>query len=356
VHNNKPYSTKACLPTILLLTLLLAPFIAQTCSAQPTQLQQDKAISFLSDVIQLDVNHYKITETINQYDVNKISLTYTLEPKSSLAFGESYTLNTEFNNRLFTSFSVQPDSGALVYKQPRQDRFNETLGILLRYQTWLNDPQVGEMADKLRQVGFEQSIFQASGNLSLRIQLYSDVGEYHFNNYINGVEYSGVSITQGRSGSIFFTDNRVSQKIGNTTIDISEDQAIAIAQEYFKSNPPRGTPGSKEITNLNITGVKSVTLKSSPIINYTLYPYYVVEFDVVDQSNQQSCGVNVSANDGEIWGSYSSYTSTNTVPVPVNTSSYHILVIVIITVLCCAAVIIGVYSSRLRFNVHPDTV
>jgi hypothetical protein len=258
VQNSKPINASASLFAILLLTLLFAMLALQTCSAQPTPPAEDKTLSFIRDVIQIDVNQYKITPTGDQSGVEKASLTVTLEPKTPSVSRGNYTIYIEFNSGFFTYFSITPDAGPLIYKQPRQDRFNETLGIIERYQTWLNDPQVGEMALLLRQVGSEKNVFQASGNLSLNIRLYADVGEYRFSNYISGVEYSGLCISQSQGGSILFTDNRGSQKIGNTTISISEDQAVAIAQEYFKTYPPRGGPGSKEITNLNRRDVKLI--------------------------------------------------------------------------------------------------
>lgn len=308
MQNNKKSAGK-CLPILLLLFLLLTPLLAQTIgAAQSTQSEQDKALSFLRDVIQLDINHYELTLTTDNMNVDTLYLAYKLEPKGILSFEKSQTLTFQFYNCSLTSFGVQPGFG-LVFTQPRPDRFNETLGILERYQNWLNDPQVGEMVGLLQQVGSERNVFQVSGNLSLRILGYSNTAEYHFSNYINGVEYNGIRITQSSTGAIFFTDTRASQPIGDTTINISEDQAIAIAQNYVAAHPFRGTTGdSKEITDLKITGVKAVVLKSSLKVNHTLYPYYEVQFNVEKTRSSviDSCGVNVGAKDGDIWSSYSS--------------------------------------------------
>jgi hypothetical protein len=343
------------LPSVLVVFLLLSPLLTQSCSAQSTTHEQEKAISFLKDVIQLDMDHYKLTLTGDSINIDTLRLTYKIEPKAFLSLEKSQTLDFQFYNGSLISFDVQPDSDCLVFTQPRPSRFNATLDILERYQIWLNDPQVGEMAALLQQVGSEQSTFHVIGNLSLRIQLYSNTGEYRFSNYINGVEYSGVSISQSVRGSIFFSDNRASQPIGNTTIGISEDQAKAIALEYAYTNPFRGSKqDSKEITNLDIKGVKAVGLKSSPRLNNALYPYYDVQLDIAvgASSDLQGCGVIIGANDGEIWSSYSHSTSTNSLP----GGDYTFVIIVIVGVLVCAAIVIGVYESRLRFNVRPDTI
>lgn len=288
-------------------------------------------------------------------NIETLYLTYSLEPKTFLSLEKTQTLNFQFYNGSLTSFGVLRPGSGLVFTQPRPDRFNETLCILERYQNWLDDSQVGEMAALLRQVGSEQSTFQTSGNMSLKIQGYSNNAEYRFSNYLNGVEYSGIWITQSSTGAIFFTDTRASQPIGDTTIEISEDQAIAIAQNYVAAHPFRANTGnSKEITNLNIKGIKAVVLKSGIGVNHTLYPFYDVQFNVEGPQSLAlgSYGINVGAQDGEIWSSYGSFSSTNIMPF----GNYGVIVILIVTVLVCAAVVIGVYKSRLRFNVRPDTV
>jgi hypothetical protein len=321
------------------------------------QAQEDKAMSFLRDVIQLDVDHYKFTQTYNQTSGNTTYLYYKVEPKSISALWESCTMNVEYyNDDILTGLSIKPGSDCIVYTRARPDRFNETLGILQRYETWLSDPQVGEMAGLLRQVGSEQNILQASGNLSVRIQHYSDIAEYRFSNYFNGVEYTKVGIAEGSStGTVFFSDNRATQKIGNTTIGVSQDQAIAIAENYVRDKPVIGTvPDASVITDLNVMGITAIHLKSMERTNNSLYPYYDVEFSIQQPSSgQQGYGVNVGANDGEVWGAYS-YSSSIGTSIPF--SIWNIVVILLVAVLVSAAVIIGVYESRLRFNVDPDTV
>lgn len=307
-------ATGKILTSVLVVFLLVSPLLAQTCNAQSTKPEQEKAISFLKEVIQLDVDHYKLTLTDDNMNIDTLRLTYKIEPKAFLSLEKSQTLNFQFYNGSLISFDVQPGSDCLVFVQPRPDRFNAALDILERYQIWLNDPQVDEMATLLQQVGSEHSTFQVSGNLSLRIQLYSNTGEYRFSNYINGVEYSGIWITQSSTGAIFFTDNRASQPIGDTTIGISEEQAKTIAENYVATHPFRGTTqNSREVTNLSTLGVKAVFLKSTVGDNaHVLYPYYEVQFNIEADSVLDGCGVNVGANDGEVWNAYSYSSSTGT--------------------------------------------
>ena len=357
MYNNKLNAASKLLPIVLLLFLLLMPLLIQTCTAQPTQAQQDKALSFLRDVIQLDVDHYKFTLTYNSTNtrLNTLYLAYKVEPKT-FAFWESYTMNFQFQNDTLIGFDVQPSGNSLVYTRTRPDRFSEVLGILERYQTWSNDSQVGGFVSLMHQVGSERSLLQASGNLSLRIQMYSDHAEYDFSNYINGVEYTNIIIGEGnRTGSVGFSDNRASLAIGNTTIGVSQDQAVAIAQNYVNAHPVRGTvPNNNGITDLNVTGIKGVHLKSMRKDNNTLYPYYDVEFNVQQPSSgQQGYGVNVGANDGEVWGAYSYSSSTNSGVTIVPAFSLIILLAIVAAVVVVVAVLI---ARRKTTKIEPTVV
>jgi hypothetical protein len=354
VLNKKPIAEAAFLVAFTVF-LLLAPLVAQTCSAQPTQTQQDKAMSFLRDVIQLDVDHYKFTLDYNNTDhlLNIIYFEYKVEPKT-LAFWKSYKMIFEFRNDTLTGFSVPGDGNNLAYTRSHTDRFNEVIGILERYQTWNNDSQVGDFINLMNQVGSERSLLQASGNISLTIQMYSDEAEYRFSNYINGVEYTSIIIGEGnRTGRVGFSDNRASLKIGNTTIGVSQDQAVAIAQNYVNSHPVRGTvPNSNGITDLTVTGIKGVYLKSQQKENDTLYPYYDVEFNVQQSSSGQlGYSVNVGANDGEVWGGFSYSSSTNSTIVPAFS-----LIILLVIVAAVIVVVVVLITRRKPVRTAPPVI
>jgi len=115
------------LPSVLVVFLLLSPLLTQSCSAQSTTHEQEKAISFLKDVIQLDMDHYKLTLTGDSMNIDTLRLTYKIEPKAFLSLEKSQTLDFQFYNGSLISFDVQPDSDCLVFTQPRPSRFNATL-------------------------------------------------------------------------------------------------------------------------------------------------------------------------------------------------------------------------------------
>ena len=120
------------------------------------------------------------------------------------------------------------------------------------------------------------------------------------------------------SGDVFFDDYRVWQKIGNTSINITQDQAIRIAEDAAKGysyNHNFGNGTIVPISNLNVTGVYRTSLSSALRDDSTLYPLYNVELNVTGlPSKSVGIGVFVWANDGTIQSVYQYIYPTNGPP------------------------------------------
>ncbi len=308
---------------LMFVVLVSVSLIAQTPKVQASTIASnlgDKALSFLSNVIQLDLSKYKVTLYENESNGNH--LFYKLYPNdaSALFSSSSETLAIfNFYNGTLGSFDLSPGTEGLKFKQAFTDRFNVTLGIVQRFETWANDSWVKGMEDLMSKVGSEKNVLEVCGNESLRITVLSDgFGEYTFSNYLNDVEYTGVSISMGSSSSsdVFFTDSRVFETIGNTTITVTRQQAINIAEEYVKNYSllhSFGNGTSITVSNLNVTGISSADLQTNPgypsmesIENSTLFPYWDVRVNVSNMPAKglQGVGVVISANDGTVASSY----------------------------------------------------
>ena len=295
------------IPILLCFILLALPFSNQTCSGQTTPRLQNEALLFLTDVIGVDMSNYKVTLFDNSSSQGHNYLFYTLKPEMSM-FDVNGNVGFNFYNDSLGSCSFSPGTIDQPYLHPRTDRFNDTLAIMQRYYEWSNDTQVQQMIDLMQKVGSERNLLEVSGNLSLRISISPSLAHYRFSNYLNGVEYTGVTVSMGNSsGDVFFNDYRVWQKIGNTSINITQDQAILIAkdtvQEYsYDHNFGNGT--TTHISNLNVTGVYQTSLSSS-LRGSTLYPLYNIELNVTGlPSKSVGIGVFIWANDGTIQSVY----------------------------------------------------
>ena len=129
------------------------------------------------------------------------------------------------------------------------------------------------MANLLQKVGSEKNATEVSGNLTLRI-LVTRYTNYDFYNTFNDAYYTGLSIFRS-STNLDLTDSRVSEKIGDTNINISKEQAINIAENAVKNYSYSATLGNQTkifVSNLNVTGVFRATLQTAIRENSTLYP------------------------------------------------------------------------------------
>jgi hypothetical protein len=290
--------------TILCILLLVLPLASQPPSAQATPRLQDKAFRFLTDVIGVDMSNYKISYA-NGLIPETDSLIYKLDPAKLSNFAVAGNVVFRFHDDSLISCSFSPGTINQPYLHPQSDRFNQTLAIMQQYYAWTNDTQVQQMIDLMKKVGSEKDSFEISGNLSFGISITQSGANYQFSNYLNGVDYSGVTVGIGNStGDVYFEDTRVWEKIGDTSINITQDQASGIAQDYLKGYTLKygyGNGTILPISNLNVTGVYGTHLHSLVRDNVTLYPLYSVLLNVTGLPTKTvGVGVSVWANDGTI--------------------------------------------------------
>jgi hypothetical protein len=304
------------LTVLLCILLLVLPLAILPSITQATPRLQDKAFRFLTDVIGVDMSSYKISYANGNIPPDN-TLSYTLEPAKEIVFsGRSGYVSFSFYNDSLTSCSFIPGTISQPYLHPNSDRFNQTLVIMQAYSSWINDSLGQQMIDLLKKAGSEKDLFVVSGNLSLRISIWQSLVQYRFSSYLNGVEYSGVAVGfENSNGGVFFDDYRVWQKIGDTTVNITQDQAIRIAQDALKGYTLKYSFGNGTIlpiSNLDVTGVYGTRLLSNVMGNSTLYPLYAVELNVTGLPTKSvGVGVSVRANDGAIQSIHQLYIPTN---------------------------------------------
>jgi hypothetical protein len=146
----------------ILILLISVPFafaqMPKTQAAAPNLGLQEKALSLLGDVIQLDLAKYTVTLDEQYSESEHLSYKLDLANPGWLYYSAYHTTaNFQFYNGVLGSCSLNPGYDDWVYLHPEQDRFTATLGIVERYQTWTNDSQVQEMANLLRNVGSEKN-------------------------------------------------------------------------------------------------------------------------------------------------------------------------------------------------------
>lgn len=292
---------------VFLLLFLVVVQIPRTEASTITS--EEKAVSFLSNVIGLDMSRYTASVTRhNGQSADEEYITYRLESFLTSQVDANFFF---FQGKL-GSCNLNPSFGQMLYSKTNSDPFNTTLNMVERYQSWLNDSQVQEMANLLRQVGSVRNAIEFSGNLTFKIVVYSPTYTvYKFSNTYNGVDYTGLSITfSGRY--IYFDDSRAFKTIGDTTIYVSREEAISIAEDFVRNYSYTHTfsNGTKEtVSNLNVTGVGTVSLGTrvyNPNDNFTiienapLSPYWYIQVNVTNMPKLAGIAVSVSATDGTV--------------------------------------------------------
>jgi hypothetical protein len=305
--------SKIVLSVVFLLLILVFAQVPKIQASKPSS--QDKALSFFKDVMQLDMAKY--TAALTENSSGDLSYTLKADKYHNLGIFNDFFIESKvdasisFINGNVSACNFFAIDGALLYSQ--SDPFNRTLSIMQGYQTWTNDSQVQDMVTLLENVGSVKNATQASGNLSLKIFVNNGYTTYTFRNTINGVDYTGVSLTFF-SDSVSFSDSRTYQTIGDTSINVSKEQAIKLAENYvgnysYKTTFENGT--TITVTNLNVTGIRSISLGTYVFnpnsdnfssVNSVLTPYWYVEVNVGNMipSGLSGVDVEVSANNGTV--------------------------------------------------------
>jgi parallel beta-helix repeat protein len=251
-----------------------------------TDNDQAIALSFLKNVIQLDLNKYTIDLGYGTLRTSNPGL-----PTDYLGYGLWHwdigltTANASFtiSNNTVTAFSLQPTGGPLFSKFKISNSFDTAQKIMQNYQNWTNDPEVTKMISLLNLAGSEKNITTQSGNIDLKIVVAPLSTTFSWSYIYNGVEYSSVNLTMSNFGfsAVTFMDNLGLYNIGNTDIDISQQQATTTAENFAQNygyavNFGNGTIITIKDLNINQTNIQA-NLSTTTRDSDTLYPYWKVQ-------------------------------------------------------------------------------
>ena len=202
--------------------------------------QEDEAIknivlTFLEEVVQLDMTQYESRVTnldITNWIANQTTITgqynllsITTGPEGSSLITGIFTI---VNNKIAHCKSTYKQKPPIFIEQP-EDPVEKALGFLQKYQTFTNDPEVATMKNILETINPKISITTIIDNIKLEVEYESDETDFNFSNNYNGADFSRLKL--GYENGLFddFYDDRSYTKIGSTEVNISEEQAITLA-------------------------------------------------------------------------------------------------------------------------------
>ncbi len=267
-------------PIIILLLVFVLPIIQVPQAYSVESTAQDKALSLIEYVLPIDISQYSITLTKHS-NMSELTIftqehvTYTLESEESM-----FDLHFTIKNGVLTLCFVGIKNGSIISDRPYANLLEAAGCVLEKYQHYTGD-NLEEMKRMLNYADATKNMTLISGNLTLTIRntntpFAGDQTSFRWRYTFNGVDYTGLELSFSNGAFSSISDNRDIYQIGDTTVNISKEEAISIAMDHVK-NYSYDMPGDVTISDFNVTEDRAVAwLTTSPREPYTLYPLWKV--------------------------------------------------------------------------------
>jgi hypothetical protein len=299
---------------LLLSTAWSLEMLPVAYSATPTV--QEKALSFISNVLPLDMSKY--TTTLTQYGKTPPSTesgsTTEIVQYSLEANGSRLMASCSFSDSIFTGCILTVQSGPIFPSKHTSNTIESARDFLGKYQIYLGS-DLSEMMNTLSTADISKNMTITSGNTKLKVLSYIIEPEtvdtiFRWTHTVNGADYTAVGITYRNGNFYALRDDRGLYKIGSTDVKISKEQATSLAIEYLQNYSYTGITGSDEnpkyieISGFNITK-ESITaeLNTYPREASILYPYWSVQIPLAENypGNVWALRVSIWADSGEVF-------------------------------------------------------
>jgi hypothetical protein len=271
---------------------------------------QEKTLSFLADVIMLDLANYNVTLLYDEVSypteldgITQEEIRYKLETN-----GSDLDITFVYRNNMlaFGTIYVNPSRSLVHYtKSQPANLIDAAKGLLDRYQSWTGSSHYQELRDALDLVNEAESTTVTLGNVELDIYAKGSLASFDWTYTYDGITKPGLylSFRDGNVETINVQWNLF--EVGNTMVSISEEEAIAIARERTKNF------SWKVGLDPNATEIKDFTILETPLNAelslqarepLTVYPFWRVDLylDKTYPGNIFKIAVGIWADTGEV--------------------------------------------------------
>ena len=342
----------------VLVVLLTASFFGAFSApvAGQTTTDQEKAMDFTENVLLINLSKYKVNLTID-FIMDGVPLANDNRKIHNLM----YELNSE-NSNLKIYFTVEKDKlvsynmvplcEQVITTNQYNNRVDAVKGFLERYQTRtkIDSSNLIAMLDKV-DITKNSTTTLDNTQLTVLVTSYFNVEEVIFTwtNMINGAGYGSLELTVDENCFISaMCDTRLLYTIGDTSVNISEKQAIDIALENLKFYS-YAMPDGSIVKDFKVHRDNIVATLFTSSVDYELRPYWDIRMilDEVYPGNVHGITAFIDANTGEVISysnmAYGGVYDDSTVP---NTSNSNTLIIGIAIVAVIAAVTTGILITK----------
>jgi hypothetical protein len=202
---------------------------------------QEKGLSILSNVVSLSLTKYAVTTKEYKQDIQPSYLgvvpqkdvDYYLVSNSS----KVEMLFTFANSRL-QMIHVLENEGSPHMSKPTSNTLEFAKNFLSNYQAYTGDILYGELKSTLDNVDQNKKFTKTTGNTQLEVLANNGYTTFKWTYTFNNVKAPSKFIALGFDNSFltYFVDNWQLYKIGGTSVNLSENEAKAIALETAKAH------------------------------------------------------------------------------------------------------------------------
>jgi DNA-binding transcriptional ArsR family regulator len=196
----------------------------------------DDAITFLEDVVQIDLSEYHATLLSNTIEVRE-DLGRVVEEILSYSLTNSdsrITVDLRFRNRELSRYKMSLFDGSVVYAQPQPFSILDIAKDVIQRYSFLKDlDYVEEMNSMLASVNEIESTEITEGNIKLQISVSGDTTQFLWMYTENGVDFSPKSLSFVFENQVLteLTDGYSLFTVGTTEVTVTtEEEAIQIAR------------------------------------------------------------------------------------------------------------------------------
>ena len=195
-----------------------------------------KGVSILNNVFGINTAEYSITSTEKQDSflgvIPETNVEYTLNSSKS-----GLKLLCTFTDGSLTILHVLEKQGSPLMIKPTDNLLDTAKGFLTAYQLYSGNSLYGELSSMLEKVSTHKNSTLISNTTKLDVTISELRETFTWSYTYNGVNAASKCISIGFEGGSLkhFIDTWNLYKIGSTTVNISEEEAIKIALEDAKT-------------------------------------------------------------------------------------------------------------------------
>jgi DNA-binding transcriptional ArsR family regulator len=196
----------------------------------------DDSITFLEDVVQIDLTGYQATLLRNTVEVREDLGGVVEEVLSySLTNSESQiTLDLRFRNRELSRYTMSVFEGSLIFAQPQPFSVLDVAKALIqRYSDFKGDAYVEKMSNMLAAVNTSENTEITDGDTKLQLSISGNNAQIQWLYTENGVDFSAKSLYLNFESNALteLTDGWYLFTVGNTEVTVSQEEAVQMARD-----------------------------------------------------------------------------------------------------------------------------